>query len=111
LRSFGFNVTKYSVRAKTRSVANWIWLVAILISGISAVATPTMHGFVQSYYAQRQDVKASERIMYYFAAERLPVLTTLAREYALFSRWFSSVPAVIISARRWMSSGLPVIRA
>jgi phospholipase C len=52
-----------------------------------------MQGFVQSYYAQLQDLKASERVMYYFAAERLPVLTTLTREYAVFNRWFSSVPA------------------
>ena len=30
--------------------------------------------------------------MYYFAPEKLPVLTTLAREFAVFNRWFASIP-------------------
>src|SRR6185437_12500565 len=31
-------------------------------------------------------------IMYYFPPEKLPVLTTLARNFAVFNGWFSSVP-------------------
>jgi phospholipase C len=55
-------------------------------------AVPTMSGFVQSYFEQRRDVNHSRRIMYYFAPERLPVLSTLARSYAVFNGWFSSIP-------------------
>src|SRR3954466_8736975 len=53
---------------------------------------PTMQGFVASYFEQRRDVKHSRKIMYYFQREKLPVLTTLALEYAVFNRWFSSIP-------------------
>ena len=38
MRSVGLNVTKHSVKAKTRAVANWIWLIAIVISGVAAIA-------------------------------------------------------------------------
>ena len=31
-------MTKHSVKAKTRAVANWIWLIAIVISGVAAIA-------------------------------------------------------------------------
>src|SRR5689334_22153400 len=46
---------------------------------------PTMGGFVKSYFGERRDVQHSQLIMNYFAPERLPVLTTLAREFALFN--------------------------
>src|SRR5512138_2168856 len=51
---------------------------------------PTMRGFVQSYFDQQRDVKQSRKIMYYFKPDKLPVLTTLAREFAVFNRWFAS---------------------
>src|SRR5436189_1280437 len=50
----------------------------------SGTQTPDMRGFVRSYFKQRRDVNNSRRIMYYFEREQLPVLTTLALEYALF---------------------------
>jgi len=51
-----------------------------------------MKGFVKSYFNQRRDVKHSQMIMYYFAQAQLPVLTTLALEFAVFNRWFASIP-------------------
>lgn len=51
-----------------------------------------MKGFVKSYFNQRRDVKHSQMIMYYFAQDQLPVLTTLALEFAVFNRWFASIP-------------------
>jgi hypothetical protein len=39
--------------------------------------TPSMQGFVQSYFDQQRDVNQSKKIMYYFAPEKLPVLTSL----------------------------------
>ena len=53
---------------------------------------PTMQGFVTSYFSRRKDVKHSRKIMYHFAPSKLPVLTTLATEFAVFNRWFSSIP-------------------
>src|SRR3954447_10341291 len=58
--------------------------------------TPTMQGFIQSYFSYRKDVNHSRKIMYYFTPDKLPVLTTLARKYAVFNRWFSSIPGPTI---------------
>ena len=46
-----------------------------------------MQGFVKSYFQQQRDLKHSQKIMYYFPVEKLPVLTTLATEFAVFNRW------------------------
>src|SRR6267154_5983589 len=40
---------------------------------------PNMKGFVKSYFNQRRDVGHSQKIMYYFKKDDLPVLTTLAQ--------------------------------
>jgi phospholipase C len=55
-----------------------------------------MQGFVRSYFQQHQSIEHSHQIMYYFPSSKLPVLTTLARKYAVFNRWFSSVPGPTI---------------
>jgi phospholipase C len=65
----------------------------------------SMQGFVRSYYEQRRDVKHSRRIMNYFKAQKLPVLTTLATEYAVFNRWFSSVPGPTLCNRAFAHYG------
>ncbi|MGB8064317.1 MAG: alkaline phosphatase family protein [Candidatus Sulfotelmatobacter sp.] len=52
----------------------------------------TMQGFVTNYFQQVHDINKSHRVMHYFAPDKLPVLSTLAREFAVFNRWFSSVP-------------------
>ncbi len=53
---------------------------------------PTMGGFVKSYYGERKDVAHSRKIMYFFPKEKLPVLTGLAQNFAVFNGWFSSIP-------------------
>src|ERR1700704_6138618 len=50
-----------------------------------------MQGFVTSYFHQRQDVKHSQKIMYYFQQAQLPVLTKLATEFAVLNRWCASI--------------------
>jgi phospholipase C len=52
---------------------------------------PTMDGFVKSYFGQTNDVQHSHNVMNYFTPDKLPVLTTLATEFAVFNGWFSSV--------------------
>lgn len=68
-------------------------------------ATPTMSGFVSSYFDQRRDTNHSHSIMYYFDPSNLPVLTSLARSFALFNGWFSSIPGPTICNRAFAHYG------
>ncbi|MGD0647587.1 MAG: alkaline phosphatase family protein [Acidobacteriaceae bacterium] len=51
-----------------------------------------MQGFVKSYFEQRKNSDSSRKVMNYFTPDKIPVLTTLATQYAVFNRWFASVP-------------------
>jgi phospholipase C len=64
-----------------------------------------MQGFVKSYFNQQQDVKHSQKIMYYFTPDKLPVLTTLATQFAVFNGWFSSIPGPTICNRAFAHYG------
>ena len=64
-----------------------------------------MQGFVKSYFNQRQDIGHSQKIMYYFKQSDLPVLTTLALEFAVFNRWFASIPGPTICNRAFAHYG------
>jgi phospholipase C len=67
--------------------------------------TANMQGFVKSYFNQRRDVNHSHKIMYYFTQKQLPVLTTLALEFAVFNRWFASIPGPTICNRAFAHYG------
>src|SRR5438309_890879 len=64
-----------------------------------------MQGFVTSYFHQQQDLEHSQKIMYYFKQTDLPVLTTLALQFAVFKRWFSSIPGPTICNRAFAHYG------
>ena len=66
---------------------------------------PSMQGFVQSYADQEHNVAHSHKIMYYFAAGKLPVLHTLARSYAVFNGWFASIPGPTVCNRAFAHYG------
>jgi phospholipase C len=66
---------------------------------------PTMGGFVKSYFAQQHDLKHSRLIMNYFKSEKVPVITTLATEFALFNGWFSSIPGPTLCNRAFAHYG------
>jgi phospholipase C len=66
---------------------------------------PTMQGFVKSYFQQLQDVKHSRKIMNYFQPDKLKVLTTLATQFAVFNRWFSSIPGPTLCNRAFAHYG------
>jgi phospholipase C len=66
---------------------------------------PNMQGFVKSYFNQQRDAAHSQMIMYYFPKEKLPVLTTLALEFAVFNRWFASIPGPTICNRAFAHYG------
>ncbi|HVT98114.1 MAG TPA: alkaline phosphatase family protein [Acidobacteriaceae bacterium] len=65
----------------------------------------TMQGFVKSYFNQQQNTAHSAKILYYFTPDKLPVLTTLARNYAVFNRWFASIPGPTICNRAFAHYG------
>jgi len=71
----------------------------------SAGRVANMQGFVKSYYNQVRDMEHSRKIMYYFTRDKLPVLSTLARYFAICDRWFSSVPAPSIPNRAFAHYG------
>lgn len=61
---------------------------------------PTMGGFVKNYEKQPGgSLVASRRVMKCFDPTKLPVLTTLASEFAVCDRWFSSVPGPTLPNR------------
>ncbi len=66
---------------------------------------PTMDGFIKAYFQKRQDVNHSHKIMYYFTPDKLPVISTLARKYAVFNRWFSSLPGPTLPNRAFAHFG------
>jgi len=66
---------------------------------------PNMQGFVKDYFNQTNDVNRSHNIMYYFTPDKLPVLSTLATEFALFNGWFSSIPGPTICNRAFAHYG------
>ena len=64
-----------------------------------------MQGFVTSYFQQQEDAEHSQKIMYYFKQSDLPVLTTLALQFAVFNRWFASIPGPTICNRAFAHYG------
>ena len=64
-----------------------------------------MSGFVRSFYQQRKNINWSKQIMYYFAPSKVPVITTLASQYAVFNAWFSSIPGPTLCNRAFAHYG------
>lgn len=71
----------------------------------SPTRVANMQGFVKSYYQQQEDLAHSQKIMYYFAEDKLPVLTSLATNFAVFNRWFASIPGPTICNRAFAHYG------
>lgn len=72
---------------------------------VAADRHPNMQGFIKSYFNQQRDVGHSQKIMYYFSQENLPILTKLALEFAVFNRWFASIPGPTICNRAFAHYG------
>jgi phospholipase C len=64
-----------------------------------------MQGFIKSYYQQQRNIGQSHKIMYYFTADKLPVLTRLATQFAVFNGWFASIPGPTICNRAFAHYG------
>jgi phospholipase C len=72
-----------------------------LFSSSQSLGTPQMNCFVQDYYGTLQGLKnwpgspalQSPAIMKCFGPNSLPVLSALAKEFAVFDHWFCAVPS------------------
>ncbi len=62
----------------------------------------TMNGFIQDYALVSKDPIRGENIMRCFKPETLPILSTLAMQYGVCDRWFSSVPGSTIPNRMFV---------
>ncbi len=71
---------------------------------------PLMQGFVKAYELHTHDRKKSHRIMKCFDHSKIPALTTLAKEYAICDRWFSSVPGPTLPNRSFAHAATSIGR-
>lgn len=80
-----------------------------IFGGVTTAQDPnraaTMQGFVKSYFNQQHNLNHSHLIMNYFTPDKLPVLTTLAKNFAVFNRWFSSIPGPTLCNRAFAHYG------
>lgn len=78
-------------------------------AGPTGKQPPTMSGFVQNFYDKKcyttSAEEAVESIMKVYGPDRLPVLNSLARHYAVSDRWFSSVPTQTNCNRAFLLCG------
>jgi phospholipase C len=68
--------------------------------------TPTMLGFLVDYLiAAGNDLNTAKRIMQSYSPSQVPVLSQLAKNYAVCDRWFGSVPAQTWPNRGFVHTG------
>ncbi len=67
--------------------------------------SPNMSGFVRNYERFTPNISAAGNIMKCFDPKRLPILTTLAQEYAVCDRWFAAVPGSTLPNRLYAHAG------
>ncbi|MGA8430394.1 MAG: alkaline phosphatase family protein [Candidatus Sulfotelmatobacter sp.] len=77
----------------------WINVNMQIFENLNGTGTPTMKGFVEDYLLISKDKGQAPNIMKCFTPNTLPVLSTLAQQYAVCDRWFSSVPGPTIPNR------------
>jgi phospholipase C len=71
-------------------------------------AIPTMGGFVANYGEVSGSVSKSHGVMKGFKPSKVPVLSALAQNYALCTRWFSSVPGPTLPNRAYAHAATSV---
>lgn len=82
---------------------------AQIFSGVSGPnRQPNMQGFIRAYHTQQPNVAASHAVIYHFNVDppnNLPVLHGLATEFAVFNRWFASIPGPTLCNRAFAHYG------
>jgi phospholipase C len=74
----------------------------------AADAEPQMSGFVMDYGEVSGSVPKSHHVMKCFDPKKLPVLTGLARNYAVCTQWFASVPGPTLPNRAYAHAATSV---
>jgi phospholipase C len=69
---------------------------------------PTMSGFVTDYGQVSGSVADSHHVMKCFDPAKLPVITTLAQQFAVCNRWFASVPGPTLPNRAYAHAATSV---
>ena len=70
--------------------------------------TPSMGGFAKNYVAQPNpsgDIYVTKNVMHYFTPEQVPVISRLARQFAVSDRWFASAPCQTWPNRFFVHTG------
>ena len=70
--------------------------------------TPGMGGFAKNYQAQvgqPGDVYDPRKVMHYFTPDQVPVISALARQFAVSDRWFASAPCQTWPNRFFVHTG------
>ena len=82
-----------------------------IFGNIEGTGEPTMSGFVADYQKMcGGNLSKSRRIMKCFSAKRIPVITTLAQQYAICDHWFSSIPGPTLPNRSFAHAATSVGR-
>jgi phospholipase C len=71
---------------------------------------PLMQGFVQAYELHTHDPAKAAHVMDCFDPSKLPVLTNLAKQYAVCDRWFASVPGPTLPNRSYIHAATSIGR-
>ncbi|XP_048500453.1 non-specific phospholipase C6 isoform X2 [Beta vulgaris subsp. vulgaris] len=67
------------------------------------ISIPSMKGFIEQALSMSENVSAA--VMKGFKPENVPVFEALVREFAVFDRWFSSIPGPTQPNRLFVYSG------
>lgn len=82
-----------------------------IFSNSAGTGAPTMKGFVKAYAAMGgSSLLQSHNIMRCFSPDKIPVLATLAQQYATCDRWFSSIPGPTLPNRSFAHAATSVGR-
>lgn len=78
------------------------------VGGVPGLQIPTMDGFVDNYVSlglKANAVRAANAPMHYFMPEQVPVLSQLARAFAVCDQWFASAPCQTWPNRFFLHTG------
>ncbi|KAF5205668.1 Non-specific phospholipase c2 [Thalictrum thalictroides] len=62
-------------------------------SNVTSTSTPPMNGFAQQAYSMWNSTNMTQSVMNGFNPDMVAVYKTLVQEFAVFDRWFASVPS------------------
>lgn len=74
----------------------------------SPVPVPTMSGFVRNYQSQAGTSPGTyvpDRVMHYYSRDQVPVISQLARQFAVCDRWHASAPCQTWPNRFFVHAG------